>query len=53
MLGPFTDRIWLHLGARVPEHAPRLAELVGGAVLQGPLKEQRAVSLAHSGVPTI
>jgi hypothetical protein len=52
-LGPLQDRVWLHVGARPPEHVERLAGLAGGVVLQAPLSGSRARDLARSGLPVM
>ena len=49
-LGPLQDRVWLHVGARPPDHVERLARLAGGVVLQAPLSGSRARELARSGL---
>jgi hypothetical protein len=49
-LGPLQDRIWLHVGARPPEHVERLARLAGGVALQAPLSSSRTRQLARSGL---
>jgi hypothetical protein len=52
-LGPLQDRVWLHVGARPPEHVERLARLAGGVVLQAPLSSSRTRQLARSGLPVL
>jgi hypothetical protein len=52
-LGPLQDRVWLHVGARPPEHVEGLARLAGGVVLQAPLSGSRARELARSGLPVM
>lgn len=51
MLGTLSERVWLHLGARTPEHAPRLARLAGGAVLQAPGSHGALLGANNMNVP--
>lgn len=52
-VGPLQDKVWLHLGARVPEHAEKLGRRAGGIVLQGPIHSRRGRELLHSGLPVM
>lgn len=62
MLGPLEQSIWLHLGARFPEHGSQLANMVGGAVITAAkpgkkgtaaLRYARARELTKSEIPTM
>lgn len=52
-VGRLRDQVWLHLGARPPEHAPGLVRRTGGVVLQAPLTASRAREIARLGMPTM
>lgn len=52
-VGLLGDRVWLHLGARPPEHAAGLARRTGGVVLQAPLSSSRARNIARLGIPVM
>ena len=52
-VGPLQGKVWLHLGASVPEHATQLAERAGGVVLQGPIRYRRGHELVRSRLPVM
>lgn len=53
MLGPLSDRIWLHTGGRLTSEIPDLARLAGGVVFGGALSGPLADSIHASDVPVV
>lgn len=52
-VGELRDQVWLHLGARPPEHAAGLVLRTGGVMLQAPLGTSRARDIARFDVPVM